>query len=263
MTATPAIAPAWAGALLDPARPLPPGLVAWNGSDVATRFGVHRNNVAASLTGVLADGFPVVRQVVGDEFFRAMAPCYLREQPPTSPVMTEYGETFADWLIAFEPAASLPYLPDLARLERARVRAFHAAEAAELPADALAAALADPDALPHRRLALHPSLAVLRSAYGVVSLWHAHQAGDVAAVEAAVAAVDLDRPEAAVVLRHGDDVWVLPLPDADAAFVDALRTGATLGDALAAAPGADAGAALTLLVRQRALVRPAAEGPPA
>ena len=250
----------WARALLDGSRPPPAGLVAWNGSDVATRFGVHRNNVLASLTGVLADGFPVVRQLVGDDFFHAMARCHLRDHPPASPVMTEYGDDFADWLADFGPTAALPYLANLARLERARVRACHAADAQELSDDALAHALADPDALPHLRLALHPSLAVLRSAHAVVSLWAAHQADDPAAVQAAVAAVDLDRPEAAVVLRQGDDVLVLPLPAPDAEFVAALLAGATLGEALAAAPGADAGAALTLLVRHRALVRPPADG---
>jgi hypothetical protein len=251
---------AWAEALLDGTLPPPPGLVAWNGSDVATRFGVHRNNVLASLTDVLADGFPVVRQLVGDAFFEAMARCHLRDHPPASPVMTEYGDDFAEWLAGFEPAATLPYLADLARLERARERAVHAADAEELPADALARLLADPEALPRRWLPLHPSLAVLRSGHAVVSLWAAHQAGDLAAVQAAVAAVDLEHPESAVVLRQDDEVLVLPLPDPDAAFVAALRAGATLGEALAAAPGADAAAALTLLVRERALVRPLAGG---
>ena len=41
--------PDWAAALLDPERPPPPGLRAWNGSDPARRFAVHRNNVVASL----------------------------------------------------------------------------------------------------------------------------------------------------------------------------------------------------------------------
>jgi hypothetical protein len=255
---------AWAEALLDRSGATPAGLVAWNGSDVARRFGVYRNNVLVSLAAVLADGFPVVRQLVGDVFFQAMAQAYLRDDPPRSPVMTEYGDGFADWLSGFEPAAGLPYLADLARLERARVRAYHAADADPLPDDALAQALAEPERLPALRLQPHPSLAVLRSAHAVVSLWAAHQAGDDLAVGEAVAALELDRPEAAVVLRgHDDEVLVLPLPAPDAAFVDALRAGLSLGEALAAAPGADVGAALALLVRQRALVRLAADGEPA
>ena len=69
--------PDWAAALLDPERPAPPGLRAWNGSDPARRFAVHRNNVVASLVSALADGFPVVQALVGEEFFRAMAAVFV------------------------------------------------------------------------------------------------------------------------------------------------------------------------------------------
>ena len=64
---------AFADALLDPARPCPPGLRTWNGSDPARRLAVYRNNVVSSLIDALADTFPVVQRLVGTEFFRAMA----------------------------------------------------------------------------------------------------------------------------------------------------------------------------------------------
>lgn len=250
---------AFAHALLDADRPVPRGLTAWNGSDAARRFGVYRNNVVAGLTAVLGEGYPVVRRLVGEEFFRAMARAYLREHPPRSPVMTEFGEHFADWLAGFEPAACLPYLADMARLERARVHACHAADAAPLPAPALAAALADPPGLPALRLALHPSLSVLCTAHAVVSLWAAHQHAD----EGAIAAVALGRPEAAVVLRDpADEVLVLPLALPDAAFARALQDGRTLGAALAEAPGADLARLLALLIGHGALVDPRAGGAP-
>ena len=94
----------FAAALLDAERPVPAGLCAWNGSDPARRFAVYRNNVIVSLVAALADTFPVLRQLVGDEFFDAMAGLYVRAHPPTSPVLAHYGEGLADWLAAFEPA---------------------------------------------------------------------------------------------------------------------------------------------------------------
>ena len=63
---------AFARALLDPALPPPADVCAWNGSDPAARLAVYRNNVMVSLLGVLADTFPVTRELVGDAFFRAM-----------------------------------------------------------------------------------------------------------------------------------------------------------------------------------------------
>lgn len=250
--------PSFAAALLDPAHPVPADLQAWNGSDPTPRFAVYRNNVVTSLIGALADTFPVLRQWVGDQFFDAMARCYVCEHPPTSPVLTDYGDGFADWSAHFEPAAGLPGLADLARLERARVRACHAVDLAPLGADDLARHLTDPAALPDARLVLHPGATVIRSAFAVVSLWEAHQ-GDPADIGAIP-----PRPEAALVHRDGDDVLVLPLAWPTALFLQALMAGCTLGQAVADAaahtpadppePPLDLAASLALLIRHGALV---------
>lgn len=245
----------FAAALLDPQRPLPAGLAAWNGSDPARRFAVYRNNVIVSLVAALAETFPVLRRLVGDEFFDAMAALHVREHPPTSPVLADYGAGFAGWLEGFAPAQALPYLPDMARLEHARVMAFHAADAAPLAAEAIAARCADASHLPGSWPILHPSCRVLRSPFAVEALWAAHQH------DGEMPAVDIDRPGAALVLRDpGDEVLVVPLPPAAAAFCAALRCGTTLAQALAETEG-EAGAAgfdlagtLALLIRHGALV---------
>lgn len=246
--------PGFAAALLDPAQAVPADLLAWNGSDPTTRFAVYRNNVITSLMAALADTFPVLRQWVGPEFFDPMARCYVCEHPPASPVLTDYGDGFADWASIFEPAAGLPGLADLARLERARVRACHAADLQPLNTDDLAHRLVDPAALPGARLVLHPGATVIRSAFPVVSLWAAHQ-GDPAHIGPLP-----HQPEAALVHRNGDDVLVLPLAPATAQFLHALATGQTLGQAVAETeaaapePPLDLAASLALLIRHGALV---------
>ena len=62
----------------------PPGLTTWNQSDPGRRFAVYRNNVMVSLIDALADTFPVVQQLVGEVFFRAMAGVFARQSPPRS-----------------------------------------------------------------------------------------------------------------------------------------------------------------------------------
>lgn len=250
MTPPPAHAmqPSFAAALLDPALPVPPGLVAWNGSDPRLRFAVYRNNVVVSLVAALADTFPVVRAAVGDEFFTAMARRYVAEQPPRSPVLAHYGEGFADWVARFDPAATVPWLADMARLERARVRAYHAADAPVLGADAIAAQLADPARLPQARLVLHPSVGVVASPWAIVSLWAAHQG------QGRLQDVVPGRPECALVLRFEDDAAVLAIPAGAAAFLRSLQQGLPLGEAAATAGAAfDLGAALAVLIRHGAL----------
>jgi hypothetical protein len=240
----------FAAALLGAGQAVPAGLCTWNGSDPAARFAVHRNNVALSLVAALVDTFPVVRCLVGAEFFDAMARDFVRAHPPRSPVLAEYGEDLADWLVDFEPARDLPYLPEMARLERARVRAHHAADAAPLAHAVLAGAVTSPEGLACARVELHPSLQVLRARHAVVSLWQAHQVDD---RDQAIAAVDLARPEDALVLRDADDVLVIKVSPATARFVQDLGAGCTLAAALPAEPF-DAVAALALLIRHGALV---------
>jgi hypothetical protein len=243
----------FAAALLDAQAPLPSGLRAWNGSDPARRFGVHRNNVVVSLVGALADTFPVLRQLVGDEFFDAMAGVFVRAHPPASPVLAHYGAGFADWLAGFAPARALPYLPDMARLEHARVAAYHAADAEPLAAPAIAAHLARPASLPGARLRLHPSCRVLHSAFCVHALWAAHQ-GDTP-FGADGPAIDIGQASAMLVLRDAaDEVQVIAIDAAAAGFIAALFGGHSLGDALRGAPGVDLAATLALLLRHGAIV---------
>jgi hypothetical protein len=261
--------PDFAHALLDAEQPVPSGLRTWNGSDPAARFAVYRNNVAASLTRALADLCPVVRELVGAEFFAAMARCHLADCPPRTPVLAEYGDDFPPWLEQFAPAAEVPYLADMARLEIARVRATHAADHAPLPAAVIpgriGTALTGADAAAAQRLAasrprLHPSLSVIASRFTVVSLWAAHQG------RGRIEDVALDAAEAALVLRrdgtgdsvHEPEVLVCPLSAAGACLVQRLLDGDALADAAVAAtaidPHFEPGPALALLIAHGAVV---------
>lgn len=237
----------FAAALLDPERPCPPRLKSWNGSDPAARFAVYRNNVAASLVDALAETFPVVRQLVGEEFFRAMARLHVCATPPHTRILAHYGEDFAAFIENFTPAAGLPYLADVARLEFLRVRACHAADVPAADSAALATLLGDTERLTRLRLHLHPSLALLRSPFAVVSLWAAHQG----ALD--IAQVDPGRPENALVLRNGLEVGVSGLSAAEAVFVGQLQEGATLGRAASMTPGLDIARPLAQLIRTGAI----------
>ncbi len=221
----------FAAALLAPNLPCPAGLRAWNGSDPTARLAVYRNNVVSSLIDAVADTFPVTQELVGEEFFRAMAAVFVRQHPPRSRVLAHYGAEFADFVDSFEPARAVPYLAGVARLERARVLAYHATDADPLTAEMLGAAMSSGEDLGTLQLVCHPSALVVVSGYAIVSLWAAHQ-GD-----GELSAVDTALPESALVVRPGLDVLVLRLPPGAARFVSALQTGAGLADAAALAAG--------------------------
>ena len=195
---------------------LPPGVTAARAAEAAQRFAVYRNNVAHSLGRALASRYLVVERLVGRDFFAAMAPEFIAAHPPTSPVLAEWGGDFAAFLESFPPVASLPYLADVARIEWARGRAYHAADAGP----------ADPATLSEQHpLRLHPSLCILRLGHPAVSIWTANQPDCDGRTTAQGA-------EIALIWRAADfTVPVRAIASADAALLTLLQAGVPLNRA--------------------------------
>jgi len=241
---------AFAAALINPQAECPSGLASWNGSDPAQRFAVYRNNVLASLIGALVDTYPVCQAMVGEAFFRAMAAQYVHTEPPASPVLVNYGETFADFVASFAPASGLPYLADLVRLEWCYVQAFHAADATALPLTELACLLGDESRLARVSFSLHPSLQILRSPFAVVSLWAAHQTAEPAAVLQSIHPL---QPESAVLLRQDLAVQVIRVEEGAAQFIENLALGASFAAAVRSTTSFNLAVALEVLLRAAAI----------
>ncbi|QFY63189.1 DUF2063 domain-containing protein (plasmid) [Rhizobium grahamii] len=230
----------FAAALRDSALPVPDGIASWNAARPLRRFGIYRNNVISGLVGAVASRFPVTERLVGEEFFSGMAYQFICLHPPRSPLLLAYGDDFADFVESFEPALEIGYLADVIRLEAARGKAYHAADAAPLAADRLAT-------LREEQLASlvfirHPSASVIRSAHPAVTIW-AMNAGQMP-----FAPIEDWRGEDALVIRPEMIVEVHRLPPGGAQFLDALFSGASFaaaaGEALAAAPEFDLSANL-------------------
>jgi hypothetical protein len=217
----------FAAALRDTGQPVPKGLAAWNGPQPERRFGVYRNNVMVGLIGALASRFPVTEKIVGEEFFAAMAMEFIQAFPPRSPLLLAYGDELAGFAADFEPAKPLNYLPDVIRLETARGRAYHAADASPLNPAALASLA--PERVAELRFKPHPSLAVVRSAHPIITIW-AMNSG-----EMPLAPIEDWCGEDALVVRPEMTVQVHRLPPAGATFLEALASGANLAAAVEAA----------------------------
>lgn len=218
---------AFASAVRDADKPVPDPLTSHTGNRPPKRFNVYRNNVHASLISVLEGRFPAVSRLVGPEFFAAMAHAYISRFPPSSPILMEYGESFAAFLESFEPVADLPYLPDVARIEWAWNLAYYAEdrEAVEL------ATLEQipPDKIGMCTFELHPSLSVVRSDFPVVTIWTANvEESEPDPIDAGAGG------ETAMVLRPDSVVEVRRLLPGGAEFIEALQNGKTLSVAASA-----------------------------
>lgn len=230
----------FASALCDPALPTPPGLRVAPGIAIGERFAIYRNNVHVSLVDALAERFPVVLALVGEEFFRAMAREYVWARKPASAVLTYYGGDFPDYIASHDAAGTLPFLGDVARLEGAWSQAWAAADEPALNRSALAAR--GTAELAAARIRPHAAAHLIRSAWPVADLWQAHQQSDpdLSALQWQAQNVLITRPDAEIHLRS--------LDAGAATIAQALLDGRSIAEAAAQADDTDIGIVLALLL---------------
>lgn len=218
----------FARALLDTTQPTPGGLQDPDGKACPRRFTVYRNNVAVGLIEALEASFPAVCRLVGRRFFRALANAYAGSDPPRSPMLWEYGAGFPGFIARFGPAASLPYLSDVALIERAWLEAYHAPDAAALEPRELARVPSE--RVGQIRFSLHPSVRWVRSSYPALTIWRANVArGAPPPIDLAAGA------EEALLVRPAAEIAVCALAPGGAVFLKSLARGRVLADAAAAA----------------------------
>ncbi|WP_353616049.1 HvfC/BufC N-terminal domain-containing protein [Neptunicoccus cionae] len=225
----------FAQALLDPAHPVPDGLIDPLGRPAGKRFNVYRNNVVVSLMDAMETAFPVIRKLIGAENFRNLAGLYVRQHPPTTPLLMFYGTDFPDFLDNFAPLAHVPYLPDVARLELARRKSYHATDATPVPADALSQIA--PDRLMQLRLTLAPAMQIIPSRYPVVGIWEYNMTPDAPQPPA--------EAQTALITRPALDLQMQLVSPAMAAFLGALHQGEPLDTAFDTASAQDSAFDLT------------------
>jgi len=230
----------FSGALMRPHLETPSSVVGPRGKGAVKRYNVYRNNVTVSLIEALAAIFPAVRRITGEEFFRAMARFHIRETPPSSPLLFEYGRDFPAFIAAYEYAQDMPWLADVALIERAWLDAYHAADAEPLSPAVLTA-------VPAERLGVlvfapHPSTRIVRSRFAAVTIFAANRVSD------PFDTINAGGPEDALITRPGFEVDVRRLPTGEAEFLSLLMAGETLGvaadAALQAYPSFDIGIAI-------------------
>ena len=193
--ASPAYSAVFSAALLKPDRETPALVSGPAGKAAAKRYNVYRNNVTVSLIDTLAGVYPAVQRITGVEFFRAMARFHIRETPPTSPLLFEYGRDFPAFIERYEYAQGMPWLADTARIERAWLDAYHEADAAPLTASDLASF--PPERLADLVFAPHPATRLVRSRFAAVTIFAANR------VPAPVEEIDASQAEDTLITRPG------------------------------------------------------------
>jgi hypothetical protein len=216
---------------------------------VEKRWHVYAHGYLARLAEALEADYPAVRRILGAGAFAALAERYVRVFTPRTFDLGRAGDRLPEHLTLDPLTTELPFLPDLARLERLVAEAFVAADAELLTWEFLAAAgAADALQLP---LVLAPGATILWSRWPVLALWRTRsQADDEVDVPLSAG------PQSVLVVRRGTTVSCGPADAVEAEIVDAVAEGGATLSTLQArlAPAGDGASVAALVSSFRSLV---------
>jgi Putative DNA-binding domain len=214
-------------------------------------FAVYRNTSPSALIDVLRGAYPVTAEILGDEGFGHTAYAFARRNPPLDPLLIGYGAGFADFLAEQAWAAELPYLADVAAIERLRAEAHIAADALVL--DFRDLAQAGENGWAGLRLPLHPAARFAWLTTPGRTIWQAH-------VDGFETLEPEWRAEGVLVARPGGTVVVHAIAAPEHRLLSGLRLCETVGQAMVATaalyPDADIASAFANIVNRGALARP-------
>ncbi len=197
------------------------------------RFALYRGNLTAAWDKTLSAAYPVLKALVGEEFFGGLACAYGKACPSQLGDLNHFGAQFAEFLADFPHVSGYPYFSDMARLEWALHRAHYADGAPAFnPADI---AQLGPEQLDNVQLMMHPACALIASDWAIVQLWQAHLPDGEHAFP-----VEMERSNYALIARPQWKTVVVPLQPSAYGALRALQNQKTLGAALDAALEIDA-----------------------
>jgi len=207
----------------------------WNGTDAdGSGLGVYRNTTTKGLVDAIMAQFPTVTSVVGPDWMAVAARAFGSSHPPTAAPLVVYGQEFADWLDGPAREQDLPYLADLARLDRLWTECHTAADDPDLAPDALSRL--DAKDFGSFRLTPRASSRWASFPWAVPTLWQALRE------DSALAGFDLeDRAEGLLLTRPDLDVAFSVVAPGAVAFLAACAEGLSMAAAAAAALSADPG----------------------
>jgi len=192
------------------------------------RFALYRGNLSATWEKTLSAAYPVLKTLVGEEFFNALTKEYGKLYPSEFGDLNLFGDHFADFLADFPHVAQYPYFPDMARLEWSLHRAHYAPD--PTPLDFSELMCLPPDQLDEVQLVLQPLCTIFASEWAIVDLWLAHQTTGEIHFPSSIRS-----PNYGLVIRPQWRSDVLPLSAPAHEALSKLQQGNTLGTALDAA----------------------------
>ena len=188
------------------------------GLSAGDRIAIYADGYFQRLLGSLGSDYPAVKRALGPSF-QLLVAAYLMEHASTSASLADAGEQLPAFIATHELSAEHPFIADLAALERAVLRSLLTDRGLALDGSRLQQV--SESQWTTARVALQPSVALLRTAWAVDLLRDSEAAG---------ATLSPPCQRWLVVARGPGGVEVRPVEAEEWSALVALADGETLGD---------------------------------
>lgn len=82
----------------------------------STQWQIYHGSITEGLAQHLRTVYATCETLVGADFFTGLIYTFIQQTPCYTDDLAQYGDTLADFIATFAPAAQLPYLADMSRL---------------------------------------------------------------------------------------------------------------------------------------------------
>lgn len=192
--------------------------------DPAFNIAIYHNNMTTNLVHALQDTYPLISQLVGNDFFRITAKEYIERYPSRSGNLHDYGQYFSDFLAEYQPVKTLHYLSEVAQFEWICHTLYFAANHSEFDTSDLAHL--SPDAYGQLHFLLHPASQLMKFYYPIariIDLCRGEIEGN----------IDINEGGAyMLIIRRESDIKLVSLSLAEFTFLTALHDSKPLSQAL-------------------------------
>ncbi|PPD00240.1 MAG: hypothetical protein CTY35_03025 [Methylotenera sp.] len=188
----------------------------------------YRRSVLANLSAAVQATYPILGSIVGQDFLAAAARHYAALTPSNSGDLNAFGSDFDEFIANFEPAQTLPYLPDVAKLEWLIQQVYGAPDAPKQDLTLLSTTA--PENWGELRFQLDPAHAFLESKWPIAHIWEVNQPDYMGDFN-----VDFNQSHLVLIHRSSEGIAVEILGLGEYALLESFKAGDLLDTAVQAA----------------------------
>ena len=187
-------------------------------------FEVYHNGYNARLTEALSETFEAVHWVLGDSMFHDLARHYIESQPSVSYNLSDYGESFPEYLRMTSFTKGIPFIYDLARFEWMFKEIFHSPTPDPLPVERIQELMHAEDF----KISFIESMMLFESPYSVYEIWSRRKKPQYEFED-----INWSQPENLVIYKKEQKIFVKKLSEIELHILEELQDGQPVTTALA------------------------------